>query len=71
MSSTDLTLKIERTYDAPIEGTSAFRYYRDPALGPEYEAAMDALFTAYSQALISKLLTAPSGASADDQSPRM
>ena len=24
-----------------------YRYYRDAALGPEYEAAMDALFDAY------------------------
>ena len=38
-------------YDAPMEGTSAYRYYRDPALGPEYERAMDALFDTYAQAL--------------------
>jgi thymidylate synthase ThyX len=38
-------------YDAPMEGTSAYRYYRDAALGPEYERAMDALFAAYSSAL--------------------
>src|SRR4051794_41627018 len=28
-----------------------YRYYRDPELGPEYEAAMDDLFRAYSAAL--------------------
>jgi thymidylate synthase ThyX len=38
-------------YDAPMEGTSAYRYYRDPELGPEYEAAMDAVFDVYAQAL--------------------
>src|SRR4051812_31195550 len=37
-------------YDAPMPG-GGFRYYRDAALGPEYEAAMDALFSAYTQAL--------------------
>jgi thymidylate synthase ThyX len=37
-------------YDAPIDGTR-FRYYRDPALGPEYETAMDALFESYGSAL--------------------
>ncbi|MGH2898022.1 MAG: FAD-dependent thymidylate synthase, partial [Solirubrobacteraceae bacterium] len=38
-------------YDAPIEGTSQYRYYRDPALGPGYAAAMDELFGIYSAAL--------------------
>jgi thymidylate synthase ThyX len=37
-------------YDAPMPG-GGYRYYRDPALGPEYEAAMDALFAAYAEAL--------------------
>jgi thymidylate synthase ThyX len=37
-------------YDAPMPG-GGYRYYRDPALGPEYEAAMDALFDAYAEAL--------------------
>jgi thymidylate synthase ThyX len=37
-------------YDAPMEG-DRFRYYRDPELGPEYEAAMDELFRTYSQAI--------------------
>src|SRR4051794_15465289 len=37
-------------YDAPMPG-GGYRYYRDTALGPEYEAAMDALFSAYAQAL--------------------
>ena len=38
-------------YDAPIEGTSQYRYYRDPELGPEYESAMDEIFGIYSAAL--------------------
>ncbi len=38
-------------YDAPIEGTSRYRYYRDPQLGPRYESAMDELFGIYSAAL--------------------
>jgi thymidylate synthase ThyX len=37
-------------YDAPMPG-GRFRYYRDPELGPEYEAAMDELFSIYSAAL--------------------
>jgi thymidylate synthase ThyX len=37
-------------YDAPMPG-GGFRYYRDAALGPGYEAAMDALFAAYAEAL--------------------
>src|SRR5690349_25105595 len=37
-------------YDAPMPG-GGYRYYRDPRLGPEYEAAMDALFAAYAEAL--------------------
>ena len=37
-------------YDAPMPG-GGYRYYRDPQLGPEYEAAMDALFDAYAEAL--------------------
>jgi thymidylate synthase ThyX len=37
-------------YDAPMPG-GGYRYYRDEALGPEYEAAMDALFGAYAEAL--------------------
>ena len=32
-------------YDAPMPG-GGYRYYRDEPLGPDYEAAMDALFTA-------------------------
>jgi thymidylate synthase ThyX len=35
-------------YDAPIEGTSSYRYYRDPSLGPAYEATMDEIFGVYS-----------------------
>ena len=37
-------------YDAPMPG-GGYRYHRDPALGPEYAASMDALFGAYSEAL--------------------
>jgi len=37
-------------YDAPMPG-GGYRYYRDPALGPDYETAMDALFATYEQAL--------------------
>jgi thymidylate synthase ThyX len=37
-------------YDAPMPG-GGYRYFRDDALGPEYEAAMDALFGAYAEAL--------------------
>ena len=37
-------------YDAPMPG-GGYRYYRDGALGPQYEAAMDALFDAYAEAL--------------------
>jgi thymidylate synthase ThyX len=37
-------------YDAPMPG-GGYRYYRDDALGPQYEAAMDALFGAYAEAL--------------------
>ena len=37
-------------YDAPMPG-GGYRYYRSPELGPEYEAAMDALFDAYAEAL--------------------
>ena len=37
-------------YDAPLPG-GGYRFYRDPELGPQYEAAMTALFDAYAQAL--------------------
>ena len=37
-------------YDAPMPG-GGYRYYRDPALGPRYEAAMDGLFSTYAAAL--------------------
>jgi thymidylate synthase ThyX len=37
-------------YDAPMPG-GGYRYYRDPTLGTEYEAAMDGLFAAYAEAL--------------------
>jgi thymidylate synthase ThyX len=36
---------------APGGEAGGYRYYRDPELGPEYAAAMDALFRAYSTAL--------------------
>jgi thymidylate synthase ThyX len=39
-------------YDAPMpDPPGGFRYYRDPSLGPEYTAAMDALFSIYSELL--------------------
>ena len=45
-------------YDAPMDAGSApgdgaprYRYYRDGALGPEYERAMDALFDVYAALL--------------------
>ena len=38
-------------YDAPMGDGLGYRYWRDPELGPEYEAAMDSLFNAYSEAL--------------------
>jgi thymidylate synthase ThyX len=38
-------------YDAAIEGTSRYRYYRDAELGRDYEAAMDAVFDIYAAAL--------------------
>ena len=37
-------------YDAPVDGLG-YRYYRDPALGPEYARAMDGLFEIYAGAL--------------------
>ena len=37
-------------YDTPMPG-GGYRYHRDAELGPEYEAAMDALFGAYAEAL--------------------
>ncbi len=37
-------------YDRPMDD-GGYRYYRDPTLGPEYVAAMDALFATYSAAL--------------------
>jgi thymidylate synthase ThyX len=41
-------------YDAPMEPAPArprYRYYRNASLGPEYEAAMDALFDTYAALL--------------------
>src|SRR3954454_371643 len=37
-------------YDAEMPG-GGFRYYRDPDLGPEYERAMDEIFSIYSASL--------------------
>jgi thymidylate synthase ThyX len=37
-------------YDSPMPG-GGYRYWRDPALGPEYERAMDGLFDTYAAAL--------------------
>src|SRR5215475_14424917 len=38
------------SYANPMPG-GGYRYFRDPRLGPEYEAAMNALFDAYSASL--------------------
>jgi thymidylate synthase ThyX len=38
-------------YDAPMDESKRYRYYRDPELGPEYEQAMDELFGIYSASL--------------------
>jgi thymidylate synthase ThyX len=38
-------------YDAPIGDGLGYRYWRHPALGPEYEASMDFLFGTYSESL--------------------
>src|SRR5918997_2663136 len=38
-------------YDAPMGEGLGYRYWRDPGLGPEYDAAMDFLFDSYSEAL--------------------
>src|SRR6478672_10000728 len=37
-------------YDAEMPG-GGYRYYRDPELGPEYERAMDEIFSIYSSSL--------------------
>ena len=38
-------------YDAPMNPEGAYRYFRDPELGPDYERAMDGLFDTYADAL--------------------
>ncbi len=38
-------------YDRPMPGGAGFRYHRDATLGPGYAAAMDRLFTIYSESL--------------------
>jgi thymidylate synthase ThyX len=38
-------------YDAPMNPQGAYRYFRDPELGPDYERAMDGLFDTYADAL--------------------
>jgi thymidylate synthase ThyX len=40
-------------YDRPLppESGGGYRYYREPELGPEYEAAMDEIFSIYSRGL--------------------
>src|SRR5947209_17230868 len=39
-------------YDGPMPGPpGGYRYYRDAELGPEYRAAMDELFSIYSDAI--------------------
>jgi thymidylate synthase ThyX len=55
-------------YDAPIENTDSYRYYRDPALGPEYEQAMDDLFSIYS-GLLPKVIDWVDGQFPGDPSP--
>jgi thymidylate synthase ThyX len=55
-------------YDAPMEGTDRYRFYRDPALGPEYEAAMNGLFSAYADAL-PRVLAWVEGSFPGDPSP--
>jgi thymidylate synthase ThyX len=37
-------------YDAPMPG-GGYRYYRDPELGPQYDAAMESLFDTYAASL--------------------
>jgi thymidylate synthase ThyX len=37
-------------YDAPMPG-GGYRYWRDPELGPQYQAAMDFVFDSYAEAL--------------------
>jgi thymidylate synthase ThyX len=37
-------------YDSPMPA-GGYRYYRDPALGPEYERAIDGLFATYAESL--------------------
>jgi thymidylate synthase ThyX len=37
-------------YDAPMPG-GGYRYFRDPALGPDYEQAMDTIFGIYAESL--------------------
>jgi len=38
-------------YDAPMEGSGGYRYWRHASLGPEYARAMDGLFHTYSRTL--------------------
>jgi thymidylate synthase ThyX len=39
------------SYSSPMPGGLGYRFYRDDELGPEYRAAMNALFDAYAEAL--------------------
>ena len=39
------------SYDTPIGEGQGYRYWHDPSLGPEYQAAMDHLFDTYSESL--------------------
>ena len=56
-------------YDAPMDASARYRYYRDEALGPGYEAAMDELFGIYAallprvQAWAAERFPAPAGQS--------
>jgi thymidylate synthase ThyX len=38
-------------YDRPMEGEGGYRYYRGEELGPDFDAAMDEIFTIYSASL--------------------
>jgi thymidylate synthase ThyX len=38
-------------YDAPMPDGGGYRYHRDASLGPQYAAAMDALFATYAESL--------------------
>jgi thymidylate synthase ThyX len=55
-------------YDTPIE-RYGYRYFRDPAFGPDYERAMDFLFDTYTSMLPRVEAWARDQFSADDEPP--